>query len=453
MSKFFKFIYYLLIPGLILSSLCLQINSAKATGVWSTGKAGGEARSEFASVSYDGKVYNWGGAAPAPSNKMDIYDIASDSWSMGLTGGTARWGNTAVVYNGKIYYLGGNDNFGVLDTVDIYNIAANSWSTGTAGGTPRMWHSSVVYNGKIYTWGGLDGALDPLDTLDIYNIATDSWSTGLAGGTARFSHSSVAYNGNIYSWGGADGFVFLNTLDIYNIVGDSWTTGTAGGTARWEFFSASLYRGKIYNWGGDDENGYLLNTMDIYDIGSDSWSTGTAGGTARKNYGSAIYNGKIYYFAGEKLLSLNPHLNTTTNTVDIYDTYEQPLPEFNNLPGSNQPINLEEGETITTDTYVIEVAPASEFGVAKVEFYVDDILICTDTQPDANGVYSCDWDTTRYHSDVKILVYDILGHTTVLTRRVIVLSDETSLPTALPETGTNLLPVLPLLYFQKAAGF
>lgn len=429
--------YFILVLGLIVFPFLGSIKTSKAVGVWSMGTAGGESRGEFASVSYSGKIYNWGGVAPAASNTMDIYNISTDSWSTGATGGTARWGNSAVTYNGKIYYLGGNDDFSALDTINIYDIATNSWSGGAAGGTPRMWHSSAVSGGKIYSWGGVDDSFTPLDSIDIYNIGTNSWSTGLAGGTARFSHSSVAYNGNIYSWGGADGFDFLNTIDIYNIATNTWSTGTAGGTPRWEFFSSSLYAGKIYSWGGTDSDGDLLNTMDIYDIAGDSWSTGTSGGTARHNYGSAIYNGKIYYLAGETILS-------RINTVDIYDTYEQPPPEFNNLPDNNQPVNLEEGQIISTDNYVIEVQPTSEFGIEKVEFYVDNILICTDTEGTDNDIYSCNWDATQYHSDIKIIVYDILGHTTILTRNVnvdlsITENVTVDLPNILPETGLNLL--------------
>lgn len=434
---------YSLFSFIILGSLFLYLKPVKATGVWSSGATGGEARSEFASVVSAGKIYNWGGNIQAISNSMDIYDIATNTWSTGATGGTARWGHTAVTYNDKIYYWGGNDDYNALNSLDIYDISHNSWSTGATGGTPRLWHSAVVVDGRIYFWGGVNNALEPIDSMNIYDIAGNSWTTGNPGGTARFSHSSIAYNGNIYNWGGSDASNRLNTLDIYNIAGNSWSTGATGGTARWEFFSATLYRGKIYNWGGDDANGDLLDTMDIYDIASNSWSTGTAGGTARKNYGSAAYNGKIYYFAGEK--SVGVHLLARTNTVDIYDTFEQPLPEFNNLPGSDQPVNLTEGQTVTSENYAINVLPVSDFGIQKVEFLVDGNLLCTSLTADSNGIYTCNWDTTRYHSNINIVAYDTLGHTTNLSRQtnVVLASSKNNLPSV----GVNLLVILTLTIF------
>lgn len=137
MPNYHKGLIHSLFFCIILGTLFLYLTPAKATGVWSTGKAGGEARSEFASVVYNGKFYNWGGATTTASNTMDIYDVANDSWSTGATGGTARWGNTAVTYNGKIYYWGGSDNTNVLDSIDIYDIALNSWSTGRSSNSGR----------------------------------------------------------------------------------------------------------------------------------------------------------------------------------------------------------------------------------------------------------------------------------------------------------------------------
>jgi hypothetical protein len=74
------------------------------------------------------------------------------AWTTGTAGGTARSGHYSVLYNGKVYsWAGRNASLTFIDTVDIYDIANDSWSTGTAGGTKRSLFRSVLYNGKIST--------------------------------------------------------------------------------------------------------------------------------------------------------------------------------------------------------------------------------------------------------------------------------------------------------------
>ncbi|MEI6266469.1 MAG: choice-of-anchor tandem repeat GloVer-containing protein [bacterium] len=110
-------------------------------------------------------------------------------------------------------------------------------------------------------------------------------------------------------------------------------------------------------------------------------------------------------------------------------------PVFTNLPSATTVINITDGQTITTNPYTLKVKPTDADGIQKVEFYIDNILICTDTTADVDGVYSCDWDTSKYHSDVKVLAYDTNGNvSTALTRSATVRLASTTTGT-LPETG------------------
>lgn len=111
-------------------------------------------------------------------------------------------------------------------------------------------------------------------------------------------------------------------------------------------------------------------------------------------------------------------------------------PEFINLPGDSRPINLDEGGIISDPLYTLEVKPSGK-GIAQVDFFVDDNLICTDKTADANGVYSCDWDTTKYHSDIKIVTTYLNGKKITLTRTVEVKSATDQL-TILPKTGKDI---------------
>ncbi len=121
-----------------------------------------------------------------------------------------------------------------------------------------------------------------------------------------------------------------------------------------------------------------------------------------------------------------------------WQIFDETGPTFEELSaGDTRVINITEGQTITTNPYTIYVKPTDGAGITKVEFYIDNVLICTDTTADVNGYYSCQWDTSKYHSDVKVIAYDGLGNSTTLTR-----STTVSL-TGVPNTGLQPASFLP----------
>lgn len=163
-----------------------------------------------------------------------------------------------------------------------------------------------------------------------------------------------------------------------------------------------------------------------------SWSSWEAYGTSKSwnlvtgEGGSTTQGSRTVYAQFRD--SLGNISVSATDTV-IYDI----SPVYDNIPGTTQPISVTEGQTITSNPYIIQVKPDSTVGISKVEFLVDDALICTETVADANGVYSCSWDTSRYHSSIRIIAYDIYGVTTTIAREVTV--DPTVYTTVLPQTG------------------
>jgi hypothetical protein len=109
------------------------------------------------------------------------------------------------------------------------------------------------------------------------------------------------------------------------------------------------------------------------------------------------------------------------NNNSLYDVYVGELasdvpPVFVNLPGTASPINVAEGQTITVNPYTVNVYPTDEFGISKVEFYIDGILRGTTTTPDVTGAYSFVWDTFAYHSNLRVVAYNTAGLTAELTR-------------------------------------
>jgi beta propeller repeat protein len=150
-------------------------------------------------------------------------------------------------------------------------------------------------------------------------------------------------------------------------------------------------------------------------------------------------NGYDYYFFGNitetgDKFGLIAYGETEHIFMGVFNSSDSTSPTFSTLPGETRTVNLTEGELITTNPYIIKVNPADDTAIEKVEFYVDGVLICTDTTADADGVYECAWDTSLYHSDIRIVAYDTSGNTVTLNRTVNV---DPSLYT-LPRTGMNL---------------
>lgn len=112
---------------------------------------------------------------------------------------------------------------------------------------------------------------------------------------------------------------------------------------------------------------------------------------------------------------------------------------------TNYSINIEEGQVITTNPYIISLSakdPADTLKISKLEFYVDNNLIGTTTLPDVSGAYQAVWDTSKYHSAVKVLVYGTDGTTQEIDRNTTVsLTTTTTAPdqiiTTLPNTGES----------------
>lgn len=107
-------------------------------------------------------------------------------------------------------------------------------------------------------------------------------------------------------------------------------------------------------------------------------------------------------------------------------------------------INFSNGQIIKTNPYMLSVKVKDATKVEKVEFYIDDVLIGTATLPDVNGVYDWPWDTSKYHSIVKIVVYGTDGQTEEVTRNTTVdlsggQESTNSIVAVLPKTGESVL--------------
>lgn len=117
-----------------------------------------------------------------------------------------------------------------------------------------------------------------------------------------------------------------------------------------------------------------------------------------------------------------------TSSGGVSMLFDAPL--FVNLPGTDTLINVYNGQVINQNPYILKVNPTSDFGIDRVEFFVDSAKIGTVYSKDSNadGTYSCPWDTSLYHSSVRVVAYGIDGQSSEISRTATVMLE-------LPFTG------------------
>ncbi|GBC04959.1 hypothetical protein RclHR1_05970016 [Rhizophagus clarus] len=123
------------------------------------------------SVSYEGKIYMFGGRTFTLNesdtiyvNQFDILDTINLNWQVGslVDSPVTLSGYTATLVNETIYYIGGRSQqyvFSPMTEIFQYDIVNNKWSLKKATSLdnipgPRIGHSAVLYDGKIFVYGG-----------------------------------------------------------------------------------------------------------------------------------------------------------------------------------------------------------------------------------------------------------------------------------------------------------
>jgi len=290
------------------------VSAQSITGTWSTASSTGfKARSDFATVAVNGKIYVIGGRVGNTNDStMNIYDPSIDTWNTPTTTGTftPRWGLGAAVVGGKIYVMGGvNSNLQTgLSTLEVFDPSTNTWSTPTTTGAliGRDVFGTAVVNGLIYVIGGYSGATDP-NTNQVFDPTANTW-TDLTPGTfiARDGLTACAVGNKIYTMAGVEGD-FSNTLQVLDPSTNTWSTPTTTGWLTTRSNGASdVIDGKIYVVGGTNDTVPFVSGLQVFDPTTNAWSTAVTTDTVipRKDLGAVTLNGKLYVIGGIKRSSL-----------------------------------------------------------------------------------------------------------------------------------------------------
>lgn len=245
-------------------------------------------RAHVAAVSYEGKIWAFGGliwpdlnrygnsdddgeAGAGGSALVQVYDPEADSWSSGYTSmPTRRGGAFAAALHDGLHVFGGHCNWlygqqgscsraeGVYDIHEVYDPLTDSWSTKSPLPSPIAFMSGVAYDGhEVQLFGGsvgtsIEAGPERRNYHFYYDSYTDSWDT-LVPNNCDNAFSGTALIGNlVYIVGGpicANDNYSGSWVLTYNIETRTWGTAASIPTPRAGLVAATDGE-RIYAIGG-----------------------------------------------------------------------------------------------------------------------------------------------------------------------------------------------------------
>ena len=256
-----------------------------ATQTW-TSKNLSLGRTNISAVTCANKVFFAGGMTPSgPSSRVDIYDIATQGWATAELSEARIRIVTATIGN-KIFFAGGCSNTpfewsGVSNKIDIYDLSTNTWSVKILSET-KIGFTATTVGSKIYFAGGWVpvGTSSTTPIIDIYDDVTGTWSTS-ALNVAKAFHTDIFKNGKVY-WGGGGTYidepwignnVFTCQVEIFDVNNQVTTFANLSAPFSWfELKGAFEKDDKIGFVNYDDPSSSYY--VDLYNTTTSTWSIG-----------------------------------------------------------------------------------------------------------------------------------------------------------------------------------
>lgn len=175
-----------------------------------------------------GKIFVPGGrlASGEITNIMEVYDPYKDFWELGAALPKALSAYALVTFEGRLYLFGGWDGNQYLDTVFVYDPSRGTWMTRTPMPTRRGFAGAVVVGGKFFVIGGFNGT-NALAVSEVYHPDRDQglgspWEKGVSLPEGRYALGISSVTDVIYLVGGrGDTNAILQPL-LYNPRTNSW---------------------------------------------------------------------------------------------------------------------------------------------------------------------------------------------------------------------------------------
>lgn len=283
---------------------------------WYSDTALTNARSFFAAVAYNNRIYIFGGLTASTTvlstNTVQYASIQPNgtltTWtSTGMSAlGTAKYGLSAQVYNDNVYVLGGNATFNgtPVNTVEYARLNSdgtmNSWRTANAFTTGRQTMGgifSAIWGAYLYIGGGcttvnINGRCTAIASeVQLASINADGslapWGTITGITNSQIGYTFIAWQNGLYKLGGCisqststgecDDTIYTVQYGVINQDGDASTvsnssaagTGTCSGSTPYncDLPSSGTDSGGHTYTVGEMSSMVVINNGYIYNIG------------------------------------------------------------------------------------------------------------------------------------------------------------------------------------------
>lgn len=230
-------------------------------------------------VSYDGKLYVWGGRdqSGAEISTLEIYDPETNSWTSGSNAPVATQGMGDFGLGDRIYTVGG-EGPGFTSAAYGYDPSTNAWQA-KSGFPTSIWEPmEAVCDGKGYILSGRHGYGRAYEHIYEYDPASEAWTQRADMPYYAAYGGAVAYDGKIWVFGGnhqtsESDHEWVRTVQVYDPNTDTWTFGDDMPTPQlyntqavvfdddvW-LFSRYVYDDALATW-GDNEYAYRFSPDD-----------------------------------------------------------------------------------------------------------------------------------------------------------------------------------------------
>ena len=277
----------------------------------------------------DGRIYiisGWRSTIDAPTDRVQIYNITTNSWSYGTVIPIPVWEAKCFNTGDHMYVVGGEPNgAGVGGMNQIYNVTTNSWWVGAEMPENRTSGATVVHDGYGYYFGGVNESNVPKSTVYRYNIAADSWAQVASIPQPMCAQTAIiGQDGLAYVFGGANepynlpgttfGFGYA-----YDFATDSWIAIDDLNVPR-AWLGAALYNNKVLAIGGNDDTTVFasvesLDTLQNQLSNLQNQVTLLQNQLAQANNDISVLNDENTLLK-EQLVNLSAKLNQTKNDLN-----------------------------------------------------------------------------------------------------------------------------------------
>lgn len=236
-----------------------------------------ESRWYYATGTVDDKLYVFGGVGNKNSSffTLEIYDSNTNEWTQSDSFATQERtdsfvvrGITSLSYDGKIYTFGGASAYSyVSKLVEVYDPDSDKWSALDSLPSQREFSAACALEQKIYLFGGLNSSGETTNTLFEYDITTKKWKELNRMPTKHAKHRCEVIGDEIYIIGGTDesGKKTSDIVEIYSPISGQWKTVEPMQQSR-RLFASTLINGEIFVFGGNHYDEVEQKFVDIASV-------------------------------------------------------------------------------------------------------------------------------------------------------------------------------------------